>query len=151
MTSSEINFTVTQNKLQSDDVQAAELARARTDFAEHRTDWAEDRTAMANERTFAGWMRTAFAAIGIGIGFNALFEKLEPAWVAKAIATGFIIIGMAVMYLAQRRACAAFERLSAHAVDFPATPRLRLLSWAVIAGGASLIAAFWMLGIAAGQ
>lgn len=62
-----------------------ELAEDRTDYAEDRTDWAEDRTAMANERTFAEWMRTAFAAIGIGIGFNALFDKLEPAWVPKAL------------------------------------------------------------------
>ena len=45
-----------------------ELAEGRTNYAEDRTDWAEGRTAMANERTFAGWMRTAFAAIGIGIG-----------------------------------------------------------------------------------
>ena len=123
------------------------LAEKRTSFAEDRTDWAEDRTAMANERTFAGWMRTAFAAIGIGIGFNALFEKLEPTWVPKSIATAFIIIGMTVMYLAQQRVCSAFERLTSHAVHMPAVRRLRMLSWAVIAGGIALIAAFWLLNI----
>ena len=42
-------------------------------------------------------MRTAFAAIGIGIGFSALFEKLEPAWVPKAIATSLILIGIVVL------------------------------------------------------
>ena len=65
-----------QNK--SGDAFDGDLGAKRTSFAEDRTDWAEDRTAMANERTFAGWMRTALAAIGIGIGFNALFDKLEP-------------------------------------------------------------------------
>ena len=119
---------------------------ARTAYSEMRTDWAEDRTALAAERTFAGWMRTAFAAIGIGIGFNALFEKLEPAWVPKAIASAFILIGIVVMYLAQRRACAAFERLSAHAVNLPAQPRLRMLSGLVCAGGLALVVAFWALG-----
>ena len=38
-----------------------------TQWAEFRTDLAEDRNIMAMERTFAGWMRTAFAAIGIGL------------------------------------------------------------------------------------
>lgn len=124
-----------------------DLAQERTAFAEDRTDWAEDRTALASERTFAGWMRTAFGAIGIGIGFNALFDKLEPTWVPKLIASGFILIGIMVMYLAQRRACRAFSRLSAHAVDMPDTPRLRLLSWSVIIGAIALIAAFWLLRI----
>ena len=125
----------------------SDMAGARTDFAQARTDWAEDRTAMANERTFAGWMRTAFAAIGIGMAFHALFGKMQPSWVAKAIASLFILIGMCVMHLAQNRACAAFERLSAHSVNQPAPPRLRLLSWAVISGGMALLAAFWLLKI----
>ncbi len=47
-----------------------------------RTDLAEDRTILANERTFAGWMRTALACVAIGVGFHALFPKLEPAVVA---------------------------------------------------------------------
>lgn len=134
---------------QDDDTRAlkGDLAERRTSFAEDRTDWAEDRTALANEGTFAGWMRTAFAAIGIGIGFNALFEKLEPSWVPKSIATGFIVIGMVVMYLAQQRACSAVERLTAHAVHMPAIRKLRLLSWAVIAGGFALSAAFWLLSV----
>ena len=54
--------------------------RDREELAENRTDLAEDRTAMANERTFAGWARTAMAAIGIGLAFNALFNAMEPAW-----------------------------------------------------------------------
>ena len=54
-------------------------------LAEDRTDLAEDRTLLANERTFSGWARTAMASIGIGIGFNALFAKVEPSWVAKAM------------------------------------------------------------------
>ena len=50
---------------------------SRRGLAEDRTDLAEDRTALANERTFAGWARTAMAAIGIGLAFNALFKAME--------------------------------------------------------------------------
>lgn len=50
---------------------SSNLARARTDLA-------EDRTVLANERTFGSWMRTGFAAIGIGLGFHALFGRIHP-------------------------------------------------------------------------
>ena len=122
-----------------------ELAKDRTSYAEERTDWAEDRTAMANERTFAGWMRTAFAAIGIGIGFNALFDELEPVWVPKAVATMFILLGIALTYLAQRRACHSFQRLSSHAIEKPKTFYVRTMSYAVMLGAAILIGALWVL------
>ena len=49
-----------------------------TEWAELRTDLAEDRNIMALERTFAGWMRTAFAAIGIGLGFKACLLYTSP-------------------------------------------------------------------------
>ncbi|EMD84474.1 YidH family protein [Pacificimonas flava] len=122
-----------------------ELAADRTDYAEKRTDWAEDRTALAIERTFSGWMRTAFAAIGIGIGFNALFDKMEPVWVPKSVATLFILIGALLTHLAAKRAGRGFDRLSAHAVDLPKLPRLRLLAWCVILGAAGLVFALWFL------
>ena len=47
-------------------------SKDKTELAEERTKYAEDRNVMAMERTFAGWMRTAFAAIGIGLGFMGL-------------------------------------------------------------------------------
>ena len=116
-----------------------------TQLAENRTDWAEDRTIMALERTFAGWMRTAFAAIAIGIGFRALFGAFEPPWLAKAIATGFITLAIVFAISAERRACKAFERLSSHAVDSPKLPNIRLVAWSIAAGAAILIVALWIL------
>jgi putative membrane protein len=122
-----------------------ELAEERTEAAERRTDFAEDRTVQATERTFAGWMRTAFAAIGVGLGFQALFGELEPPGVAKAIASLFIILGVIVAFTAERRACAAFDRLSTHEIERPETPSIRWMSWSVIAGGLTLVAALWLL------
>ena len=78
---------------------------SRIELAEDRTDLAEDRTLLANERTFSGWARTALATVGIGVGFNALFRTLDPSWVPKAIATLFILLGLIIIIMADRRAC----------------------------------------------
>lgn len=116
-----------------------------TRWAENRTDWAEDRTIMALERTFAGWMRTAFAAIAIGIGFRALFGEFEPPWLARAIATLFILLAIVFAISAERRACRAFERLSSHAVDAPQLPNIKLVAYSISVGAAVLIVALWLL------
>ena len=116
-----------------------------TKWAADRTDWAEDRTVMALERTFAGWMRTAFAAIAIGIGFRALFGEFDPPWLAKAIATMFIALAIVFALGAERRACRAFNRLSSHAVDSPNLPNIKLIAYAISAGAALLIIALWVL------
>ncbi len=114
-------------------------------WAESRTDWAEDRTILAVERTFAGWMRTAFAAIGIGLAFPALFGELQPIWVPKAIASMFIAFAAIFAIGAERRACKAFDRLHTHAVDRPDRPHFRWIAWFIAAGAAMLIAALWLL------
>jgi putative membrane protein len=117
-----------------------ELASARTDFA-------EDRTVLANERTFASWYRTGFAAIGIGLGFNALFNRLEPQWVPKAIATAFVLIGILVFLAAERRACAVLARLHAHQVTTLKVGNLRFFTIAATTAALALIAAIWFLRI----
>ena len=115
------------------------------ELAEQRTDWAEDRTIQATERTYAGWMRTSFAAIGIGLGFRALFGEFDPAWLAKAIATGFIIIGAIVSWSAQRNACKTLSRLDSHSIDSPQRLHMRWLSYLVSAGAIVLVFALWFL------
>ncbi|GGD63010.1 DUF202 domain-containing protein [Erythrobacter arachoides] len=128
-----------QNDPPSDD------AEKNTKWAENRTDWAEDRTIMALERTFAGWMRTAFAAIAIAIGFRALFGEFDPPWIAKAIASMFLLLAVVFALGAERRACKAFSRLSSHAVDSPKMPNIKLISYSVAAGSLALLVAFWVL------
>ena len=117
----------------------------KNELAGQRTDLAEDRTVQATERTFAGWLRTAFAAIGIGIAFHALFGDLEPPWLARSIATLFIILGASIAFTAERRACRTFSRLSTHQASRPRTPNIRWMSWSVIIGALALIAGLWML------
>lgn len=117
----------------------------RDDLAKDRTDLAEDRTLLAHERSFAGWVRTGMAAVGIGLGFNALFQTLEPDWVPKAIATIFLVIAGFIFISAERRACHAIARLEAHNVAALAPVRLRLMTWVLTAATIALGVAIWAL------
>jgi len=130
------------------DPSSNDLADERTDLAEERTDWAEDRTLMANERTFAGWLRTGLAAVGIGLGFNALFGKLEPLWVPKAIATLFMIIAIFIFWIAQRNGCAVQSRLDSHRATPVKPNNLRIIAGLMGAGAMALIVGIWMIDVA---
>ena len=110
-----------------------------------RTDLAEDRTILANERTFAGWMRTALACVAIGVGFHALFLKMQPSWMPRAIATAFLLLAVIVIVSAQRRAAAVMRRLSAHVVVSAKQVNLRFFAAAISLSSLALIAAIWLL------
>lgn len=120
-------------------------AEKRRELARDRTDLAEDRTILAHERSFAGWVRTGMAAVGIGLGFNALFRELEPAWVPKAIATVFLLVAIYVFLSADRRARHIVDNLDAHSVTALKPMRIRLLSWLLSLATLALIAAIWWL------
>jgi len=100
---------------------------------------------LANERTFAGWMRTGLAAVGIGLGFNALFGKLEPFWVPKAIASIFMIIGIFIFWVAQRNGCAVQGRLNCHHATPVKPTNMRIISGLMGTGAVTLIVAIWMM------
>lgn len=131
------------------DKDSGDLAEDRTELAEDRTDWAEDRTILANERTFAGWMRTGLASVGVGLGFNALFGKLEPDWLPRAIATIFIVIGIFIFYAAQRNGRRVQNRLTAHdAAPMPGM-NLQLIAAIMAFGSLSLAVAMWFIDLSA--
>ncbi len=114
-------------------------------LAEERTDFAEDRTLLANERNFAGWGRTAFAAIGLGLGFQAIFNKVEPAWVPKLIATLFILLGVLLIWLAHNRSIKVLQERSEHHVNLTSSKTFLTMAVAISLGGAALITAIWFL------
>lgn len=120
-----------------------ELARVRTDFS-------EDRTVLANERTFAGWVRTGYAGVGIGLAFNALFARLEPPWVAKLIATAFLLIAVMIFIAADRRASAVFARLDTHTVKSVNVTNVRVVSIGSVLATLALVAVIWLLTFEAG-
>ena len=117
----------------------------RNELAKERTDLAEDRTLLANERTFAGWLRSGFASVGIGLGFHVLFEAMQPQWVPKAIATAFLLIGIYMIVVAERRACRVLERMDAHKVSEMQPANLRVIAVISVAATLALITAIWLL------
>lgn len=119
--------------------------KSSNELADTRTDLAEDRTILANERTFAGWVRTGLAAVGIGVAFQALFREIEPAWVAKAMASAILAAAIVIFVTSERRACAVIERLKTHEVKTVQRRNIRLVSGAMVATTLALIAAIWWL------
>jgi putative membrane protein len=124
----------------SDDSSDLEQSRRRTDFA-------EDRTMLANERTFASWFRTGLGTVGIGLGFQALFVEMEPAWVPRTIATAFLLIAIFLFVSAERRACAVLDRMKAHQIEPARDYRLRLITIVASLAVVALIMAMWLLPI----
>jgi putative membrane protein len=118
---------------------------SKRELARERTDFAEDRTVLANERTFAGWLRTGYAGIGIGLAFNALFGRVDPGWIAKLIATVFLLIAIMIFIGAESRSAAVLDRLHAHKVRSEKINNMRMITIASIAATVALIAAIWLL------
>ena len=112
-----------------------------------RNELAEDRTILANERTFGSWMRTSLGCVAIGVGFQGLFPTMEPAWVPRSIATAFLLLAILVIVMAERRAAAVIQRLSAHVVVTTKVMNLRLFAALVTIGSLALIAAIWTVKI----
>ena len=121
------------------------MSEPRTELAELRTEMSEDRTVLANERTFASWLRTGYAATGIGLAFNALFSRVEIPWIPKLIATGFLLIATIIFLGAERRATAVLSRLQAHEVRSAKMVSLRFTSYGSAIATTALIAAIWLL------
>lgn len=111
------------------------------------TDLAEDRTILANERTFAGWVRTSFGSIAIGVGFHALFNRMEPPWAPRAIASWFLLLGVVMVWLAARRAAAVMQRLSPHVIRNARKMNMELIASAVSLGAVALAAVIWLPGL----
>lgn len=113
------------------------------DLSEARTDYAEDRTLLANERTFASWIRTGYAAIGVGLGFQALFYRLQPEWLPRAIATIFFLSAVLIFLASERRACAVQARLNTHAVRTAGRRQMQLLAYLSAAACIALTVVVW--------
>lgn len=115
------------------------------ELAEARTKWAEDRTIMANERTFSGWMSTGLASLGVGLGFRALFQAFDPTWIAKSIASIFVIIGIVIFAAAYQSAARLANRLDPHSAEPASRRRMRIISASMITGSAGLGVVLWLL------
>ena len=121
------------------------MSKSSNELAEDRTDWAEDRTLLASERTFAGWMRTGMASIGIALGLRALFGDIEPFWLAKSVASIFILLAIGIFWSARQNACKAHARLDEHQSEAHSTSRMTLLASIMSFGAVLTGVCLWLL------
>lgn len=100
----------------------------KNNLAEDRTDWAEDRTIMANERTFASWTGAGMGAIGLALGFKAIFGDFEPTWLARAIALVPLCAAIVLFWAAQHKACKTLTRLTERNVEATGKKTLKVIA-----------------------
>jgi len=117
----------------------------KNDLAEDRTDWAEDRTILANERTFAAWMRTGMASVALAIGLRAVFGAFEPTWVAKSVASIFIVLGVFIFWAAQSSAGHTLRRLHDNQAHAQPLKRMQVIAVILAAGALGTGAILWAL------
>ena len=110
-----------------------------------KNDLAESRTDLANERTFAGWMRTGMACVAVAIGLRAVFGEFEPTWVAKAVASVFIIAALYVYWAAQASAAKTQKQLSDHHANAQPNGRMKILAAILAVASTGVGAILWML------
>jgi putative membrane protein len=79
----------------------------------------------------------------VALGFQALFQQMEPVWIPRSIATAFLLIGAAIFVAAERRACRILARLHSHEVETVRVRNLRIITGCILAAVLALIAAIW--------
>lgn len=117
----------------------------KTEMAENRTDWAEDRTILANERTFAGWMRTGMASLAVAIGLRAVFGDFDPTWLAKAVATIFVVVAIYIFWAAQASAKQTLKRLHDNQAHAQPAQRMQTLAGIFAFGSICVGGVLWAL------
>lgn len=118
---------------------------SRRELASDRTGLAEDRTLLSSERTFASWMRTGLATVGVGVGLNALLRTFDPPWVAKAIATTFVLTGVLIFWVAERRLRQVQRRLEAHEIVPVTVGRMRIIAVGLTIASFAFVGALWLV------
>lgn len=118
----------------------------RNELAQSRTELAENRTALAQERRYASWLRTGLAAVGVGLGFGALFRMVEPDWGAKAVASVSLLSAIYIFASAAMRAHRRLAQIEAHGIVSRKRVHVFILGGTLVCGTAALCAAMWLLG-----
>ncbi len=93
---------------------------------------AEERTILANERTYSGWVRTALACEGVGLGFHAVMRNSQPAWLPEVAAGLFILTGILLILFAHRRAQHILARLENYGTPLLPPARLGWITTALV-------------------
>lgn len=106
---------------------------------------AQERTILANERTYSGWIRTALACEGVGLGFKAILHDARPDWLPRLVAAAFILTGIMLILFAHQRAQHILHKLEGS--DTPILPpaRLGFITAALVASSCGVGVVIWIL------
>lgn len=74
-----------------------------------------------------------------------MFGRLGLGWIAKLIATAFLLIATMIFIGAESRSAVVVNRLHAHKVQSEKVNNMRVITIASIAARVALIAAIWLL------
>ncbi|WP_299286386.1 DUF202 domain-containing protein [uncultured Tateyamaria sp.] len=121
------------------------MADRSEDDAKTRTRWAEDRTLLAIERTFASWIGTGLGGVGIAIALKAVFGATDPTWVAKVVASLFLIIAIILYWTARKQACTSIVRLTENDVITQSPRNFTLIALALTVATVATGAVLWSL------
>ena len=62
-------------------------------------------------------MGTGLACVGVAIGLHAVFGSTDPKWLAKLVASVFLVTALAIFWAAVRQACKTYTRLNDSEVE----------------------------------
>lgn len=113
-------------------------------MAEDRTNWAEDRTLLANERTFSSRMGFALGCLGVALGLQGVFSAVTPTWIAKSVATVFIVLAVYLAHFAHRSTKKMHDRLHAHHAEPAGSSELAVVTWLVTLGAVGIALVLWI-------
>lgn len=116
-----------------------------SDSKEKNTQWSEDRTLLANERTFSSWMGTGLACVGVAIGLNAVFGSLDPKWLAKLVASIFLVTALMIYWAAVRQACKTYTRLNNNDIEVQGSRTFKRLGAIMSVGTVGVGVVLWAL------
>ena len=115
------------------------------DLAKERTEWAEDRTLLASERTFSSWMGTGLGSLGLAVGMQAVFGAMEPTWIAKVAATIFVIVALYMFLTALSNAKNTLNRLNANSAEPVSGNKLAIIAYLMSLGGIGVGVILWLI------
>ncbi|MDA8585669.1 DUF202 domain-containing protein [Rhodobacteraceae bacterium] len=109
------------------------------------TELAEDRTLLANERTFCSWMGTGLACVGVAIGLQAVFGAIDPTWLAKLVASIFLVTALVIYWLAVRQASKTYSRLRNTDVEVQGANMFKITAFLMSVGTFGVGTILWLL------
>jgi len=110
-----------------------------------RNVWAQERTLLVTEWTFGSWLRTGFAGLGVALGVRALFDAVEPAWLARALATGISVLAVGLVLAGLVRTRRMRGRFDDVPDAFESRRSFLIFTIAFSALAAGLVVLLWML------